>query len=850
LYIKDDIINFMKNAKLKVKIHLGFLFFFAIFFGAALGFLLSETTNIENVEYFQEIDTALPSKIVDVNGELITELTAEEKREIISYDDLPQLLIDALITREDRVFFAHDGFTFKSIMRAVIGVLTRKQLGGGSTLTQQIAGSIYCDRTDMSVKRKIKELWWAVQMERRYSKNEILELYLNKIYLGGGCYGVSAASKYYFGHDATQLTPAEAALLVIQLSSPSKYNPFEHPDTAMERQQYVLEEMTSEGYITKAEAEESFEDYWGKFDFTRTSNSFYMMRDDKAPWFSEYVRRELGNLIYGSDDIYSSGFTVNTTLNLAHQKVAEEVMAKYIEEANRRYKNESSMKTNQAYYTYIPMAELVAELFGIPGLNLGHQRSYMRACSRYVSEANPILDVVTMLSGADAVKPITYKGVALAKEANERTTVEGTMISIDNETGYINALVGGSKYGPDNEYIRATQAPLQPGSTFKAIYYSAAIDSRLYTPATIISDTPVVFVAADGQNYIPQNYGGKWNGNVCVYYALIHSLNVPSIKILDAIGFDAAIDRAIALLGIPEKEVPYRNFEPVYPLGLGSCDVKPIELARAFAIYANGGKIVTPIAIRNVLDKNGDIFDDPEQRIKDEHAAMGEAAQIISPQTAFVMTKMLEMTVHGGGTLANVKNALNYTNSEGRQYSIPSAGKTGTTQNWADAWACGFTPYYTAAFWFGFDRRGQSLGLSITGSSLCGPAWGEFFHEIHADLPVKQFPVPEDGVSQATVCRKSGLLATKDCDEGTATLWFLSGTVPGSYCNIHTNHEVKNVLLERIEHEHLLSGIGYEEEIDDSPLSFDLDETETPAVPTNKKKDEEEEDSFDNFLID
>ena len=840
----------MKKVKISVIVHLSFLFFFAIVFGGLLGFLLSETTNIENIEYFQEIDTALPSKIVDLNGELITELTAEEKREIISYEDLPQLLIDALITREDRVFFAHDGFTFKSIMRAFIGVATHKQLGGGSTLTQQIAGSIYCDRREQSLKRKVKELWWAIQMERRYSKNEILELYLNKIYLGGGYYGVSAASKYYFGHDATQLTPAEAALLVIQLSSPSKYNPFDNPDTAMSRQQYVLDEMVDEGYITRDEATQSFEEYWAKFDYTRTSSSSYLMREDKAPWFSEYVRRELGNLIYGSDDIYSSGFTVNTTVNLAHQKVAEEVMTKSIEEANRRYKIESSMKTNQAYYTYIPMAELVAQLFGIPGLNLGHQRSYARATSRYVKETNPVIDMLAILSGADAVKTVSNRGTQLLKEADQRTTVEGTMVCIENETGYIDALVGGSKYSQDNQYIRATQATLQPGSCFKPLYYSAAIDSRLYTPATIMHDQPTVFTAADGKPYIPQNFGGAFQGNVCVYYALIRSLNIPSIQILDAIGFDAAIERTTTLLGIPENEIAARNFEPVYPLGLGSCDIHPIELARAFAIFANGGKIVTPFAIRNVLDKDGKIFDDPEQRLKDEHAAMGDAAQIISPQTAFIMTKMLEMTVHNGGTLSNQKNALTYKNSEGREYSIPSAGKTGTTQNWADAWTCAYTPYYTASFWYGFDKRGQSLGLSITGASLAGPAWGEFFHAIHADLPVKQFPVPEDGVAQATVCRKSGLLATKDCDEGTATLWFLSGTIPAAHCDIHTNHAVKNIMLERLEEEHIRSGITYEEDFDDSPITFDLDDDPIITPGMNKKGKEEDEDNLDNFLID
>lgn len=292
-------------AKIKKSTHVLIfgLFFCAVLFGAGLGLALAETKHIIDNEQFTEFSTALPTKLLDINGELITELAGEERREIISIKKLPQHMLDALISREDRVFYQHHGFTIKAILRAVIGKLTRRSLGGGSTLTQQIAGTLFCDRTDMSYTRKLKELWWAIQMERRYSKDEILELYLNKIYFGGGTYGINAASKYYFGHGAESITPAEAAILVIQLSNPAFYNPFDYPNRAMSRQEDVLNTMVAAGYITREQADESFNEYWGTFDFTRTGNATTFNHDDKAPWFSEYVRRELGDMIYGTDDI-------------------------------------------------------------------------------------------------------------------------------------------------------------------------------------------------------------------------------------------------------------------------------------------------------------------------------------------------------------------------------------------------------------------------------------------------------------------------------------------------------------------------------------------------------------------
>lgn len=824
-----------KNKKCPVVL-LSILFVFSIIFGIVLGWALSETKNIKNSEYISEFDTALPTKLLDINGEVITEFASDEKREIIAYQDLPQHLVDALITREDRVFFAHNGYNLKAIMRGVVGIITGRSLGGGSTLTQQIAGTLYCDRAEKSISRKIKELWWAIQMERRFSKNEILELYLNKIYFGGGTYGVNAASKYYFGHGATEITPAEASILVIQLSNPAFYNPFDHPNRAMDRQQNVLNAMVSAGYITKEQAQESFENYWANFDYTRTSTSAYMMRDDKAPWFSEYVRRELGNMIYGSDDIYTSGFTVNTTLNLAHQQIAQSVMEKYIDKANVLYKRDHTTKSSMVFGTYIPLTEMLSLLFDIPELKISEQRAEFISNSTYLNELNPVIDIVSLLTGTDKLKVnIVNRATVKAKQAEEKTTVEGTMIALNHENGYIDALVGGSKFDSENQFIRATQAKVQPGSTFKPLYYSAAMDSRKFTPTTLISDTPVVFHTADGKPYIPLNFKGEWEGDVTVYHALTRSMNVPSLKVLDGIGFDAAINRAVALLGITKEELPSRAFVPGYPIGLGVCSVRPIEMARAYAIFANGGKEVTPMAIRTVEDKNGNVILNPELDIRKAQAAKGDKIQVISPATAYVMVRLLEQTVFNGGTLSAQAWHFDYKDEKGKKYTMPAGGKTGTTQNWADAWACGFTPYYAAAFWFGFDKPGQSLGLNITGATLAGFAWGEYFDKVHATLPYKEFNKPLQGIIECTVCSVSGKLLTEDCEDYQTTQVFLEGTQPTEFCNLHSNQSVSTISLLRLEKEFYKSGARLTEKIDTTPLTVNLD-----FLNANYNFDEEE----------
>lgn len=696
-------------------------------------------------------------------------------------------------------------------------------------------------------------------MERRYSKNEILELYMNKIYFGGGTYGVNAASKYYFGHSALYITPAEAAILVIQLSNPAYYNPFEHTNRAKARQQTVLDAMVEEGYLTKEVAEDSFDSYWANFDYTRTGTSAYALREDKAPAFSEYVRRTLNDMIYGADNMYTAGLTINTTLNLSHQKAADEIMKDYIAYANSKYKDDLKKRQNNAFRQYIPMASLLSLMFNLPSLRVSNQRNEVLALKTYREKINPVIDVMSIMLGMDTLKTeIVNRGNALIQQNVEKTTIEGTMVAIENETGYIDALVGGSKYDQANQFIRAMQSKLQPGSTFKPLYYSAAIDSKEFTMTSVISDTPYVFHNEDGTPYILQDFKGVYEGDVQMWYALAHSMNIPSIKVLDKIGFQSAINRASALLGLKQTELQERNLIPVYPIGLGVCSVRPVEMAKAFATFANNGKEVTPIAIRNVLDRNGKVKIDPEKELRTAQKNMGNSIQIITPETAFIMQEMLKKTVESGtlrygadyeSTYTTIRkrkgkgNKFSFKNSNGDSFIMPAAGKTGTTQNWADAWTVGFTPYYTAAFWFGFDRPGQSLGLSITGSTLAGVAWGDYMHEANLGKSYKPFTsrIP-NGIVQMDVCSVSGGLLTPECGNHKISAYYLAGTEPTTPCTRHSYNTGKALALDRLKVERYKAGYNFYFDDDNStPLAMPDLTFLTSSNPVGQQTEEDSE---------
>ncbi|MBU0928780.1 MAG: PBP1A family penicillin-binding protein [Spirochaetes bacterium] len=803
---------------LKVLIVLAVLF--AVVFGVAFGFGIASVRNIVSVENFSNFDPPLPSRLLDSEGRLITEFASNEKREIVSIKDVPPHLVDALVTREDKPFWTHHGFTIKSYARAFIGIITGKNLGGGSTITLQLAGTLYADRKDISFRRKFVELWWALQLERRFSKQEILEMYMNRMIMGPGVYGVEAASKYFFGHSARDVTVAEAAILVIQLSSPTRFNPIRNPNIARERSREVLDNMVELGYVDKDTADDSFAEYWDSYDYTRVANASFYSRDDKAPWFSEYVRRQLEDMLYGSTDLYKDGLTIHTTLNLDYQAVADKYMSRYIAQVNKEYLASSSQRLREAERVYAPMSEMLGLAFNLEGIFFQETKIRGKSMEYYRRSLNPTVDALALMFGLEPLKAATNASYGASKTEMEKNVVEGALVTIDNATGHIKALVGGSKFDQSNQLIRATQAQLMPGSCFKPLYYSAAIDSRRFTPGTLIYDAPVVFYNEDGTPYIPLNYKGEWKGQVLTWYALAKSMNVPAVKVLDGIGFDAAINRAAALLDITSPEQIRVAFPRVYPLALGISPVSPLKMARAFSVFANQGREVTPIAIRSIEDRSGRPLLDPEKDLRAEQKKKGAGIQVVSPQNAYVMTDLLKRVVKEGTLAWPTSSGAAFTgkDKDGKRYTIPAAGKTGTTQNWADAWTVGYTPYMTTAIWFGFDRPGNSLGVSQSGAAIAGIAWANYMVEIHRGLPFKDFVRPQSGLIDVTVCSVSGLLPTEYCNEGTVTLTYYEGTQPKRYCDLHQfkSEQAESTIRNLSEQQSILGGRRI-----DSTLDFD-----------------------------
>jgi len=789
--------NFRRNgifSTLVIRLIAFFTIAIAAVIGVGLGWSLAYTTNIKNEENFIEFAPALPTRIMDINGNLVTEFASDEKRELVSLSELPRHLIHAVLAREDPDFYNHRGFSIRAITRAAVGYVTGNPSGGGSTITQQVSGTLYADRTERTIRRKIRELWWAFQIERRYTKNEILEIYLNYMPMGPGTYGVETTSKHFFGHSARDVSLAEAAVLAVLLSGPTRFNPLNNPNQAMDRQRAVLDKMVELGYADQDEADASFMEYWDSFVWDRPSLSAYLSREDKAPWFSEYVRRELDVLMYGTRDYYRDGYVVHTTLDLRHQEAAERFVAEGLERANREYARSSTRSIVQAERIFLPIIDLLTLYFDLTDIrNTAAGQNEARAMSRYTRTINPIVDMAALIFGIPELKDITGHGFAQLRSITEQNVVEGTLISIENDTGYITAIVGGSKYDESNQLIRATQGSIQPGSAFKPLYYSAAIDSRKFTASTLIYDIPLVFHNEDGTPYIPLNFRGEWKGPVLLYNALAQSMNVPSLKILDVIGFDAAIDRSAALLNITDAAQIRRIFPRVYPLGLGVSSTSPLRMARAYAVFANQGRDVTPIAIRYIEDRNGRTVFDVERDLRQRQRRMGE---VVSPQNAYIMTKIMERVVDEGSLAIGAGWGSKFTfRDENGTYRLPVAGKTGTTQNWSDAWVVGYSPFYTTAVWFGFDRGNNSLGVDLTGATLAGPVWGDYMREIHRGLPRRNFIRPSSGIIDVSVCAKSGLLRNSLCNEGEVTLPFLEGTQPHSYCDIHGGSSSSTIRL-------------------------------------------------------
>ncbi len=791
-----------------------YLTYFAVSFSIiTLSLAVSKTINIQKDKNFGYVNPAVPSRLLDINGKQITQFISDENRELMPLRKMPDNLINTLLIREDIGFFSHRGFSLIGIFRAAFNIVLGRYFSGGSTLTQQLAKLLYTNQARRSILRKLHEIWWAIQLEKKLSKYEILEKYLNKVYFGNGNYGIVAASKFFFGKSVNKINTAESVMMIIQLPNAKLYSPLYNPEFSKKIQRAVLNQVVSNGIVKAEIAEKEFNEYWQNYDWTRMADtSAISSKKDQAPYFSEYIRQKILKYLPDGANIYKDGYSIYSTLDLEAQKYADKVTNDMINKARTMHNLNRSSETIIINSEIVPVVDAISDLLGIKNLRInGRQYKKLRKRKFYEDNIDLIASFGAIL-GIDKIDKATKEYIIKNKLTPKLIAQpEGAMIAIDTTSGAIRAMVGGSGHTKDNEFNRATQAKVQPGSAFKALYFAAAIDLKKITAATMFSDSPVAFLNKNGEVYAPGNYGGKWRGNVLTRQALALSLNIPALRILDRLGFDSAISYSSKLLGITDPKEIEKTFPKVYPLALGVISVSPIQMARAFAILGNSGSEIEPYGIRYIEDRAGRIITNEETSILAKIKNKEHQTQIVSPQAAYIITDMMKSTIQYG-TLANQR----YTNLKNFKSDI--AGKSGTTQNWADGWAIGYSPYITTAFWVGFDKKGYSLGISGTGTGLAGPSWGEFMAEYHKNLPKKVFVKPA-GIISIPVQAETGLLPEEIADEKIINELFISGTQPVEKSKYYENkQEFKNTIEFNI--------YGIDEINNNDEINFDTPEFE------------------------
>ncbi len=761
----------MRKLKKIEKILIYTLLVFSIALGVGLGYLIASFEDTSDIAKLENFKPEIPSKIYDRNGNLISELFTV-KREPVTFDQLPKNLINALIAVEDNQFYKHHGINVKRIFGALIAnIRSGRKSQGASTITMQLARTLFTGR-EKTWSRKLKESWLALKIEKKYSKNEILTLYFNQIYFGHGAYGVEAASQFYFNKHVQDLNLAECAMLAGLPQSPNRLSPIKNPRAARKRQEHVLENMVKLHMVSAKEAYDSFQDFWVNFrlQMRSPSQSVYKITENKAPHFVEYVRQKLEK-IYGAKRIYTDGLKVYTSLDLRQQELAEKYLKEGLEHQNEVYKAIMKRVRENLDKKILDSLDMVTILFNLNNINISKHKNEERILNYLQANIISPLDMLSFLFNAESVNRVIESSYRINKTAGEFQKVEGALIAIEPKTGYITAMVGGSRFSEDNQLNRAVQIRRQVGSGFKPYIYTAAIDTKIFTPASIIMDSPVIFY--DGEKeWIPENYGGIYHGKVRLREALRKSINVVTAKIVDRLGVDTVIKYASKILGITDPKEVKKRFPRVYSIALGVVELSPLEQARGFCTFANNGKRVDPIAILYVLDRNGNLIDNFEEKLRKKQ--MTENMQVLSEQTNFIIVDMLRDVMRPGGT--------GYWAAKNNGFDRPAGGKTGTTQNWKDAWFTGFTPDLVTCVWVGFDRNSISLGRGQAGGVVAAPIWAKFMRDSLKDKPPSWYQRPK-GVYAVKICKKSGLLPTKYCKE-VRTEYFLPGTVPKEYCNI------------------------------------------------------------------
>ncbi len=737
---------------------------------ATVGLFVYLGRDLPQIGSLKDYQPPVITSVYSEDGQKIAEFF-EERRIVVPLEKIPERLKQAFIAAEDARFYRHKGIDFLSIMRAFFKNLEAGTIvQGGSTITQQVTKSFFLS-PERSYERKIKEAILAYRLDKTFSKDEILYLYLNQIYLGHGAYGVAAAAENYFGKTVDQLNLAECAMLAGLPQAPSRYSPFRHPERARQRQIYVLNRMVEEGYITNLEASEAIKT---ELDIKPRRNLYL----EKVPVYTEHIRRYVEKK-YGRKALYTEGLQIYAAVNLEMQKIARRQVVKGLEELDRRqgYRGPLShldveqienfaLELQQELDKKPPSVgdivkavvievddktgKVIVRLGGQHGIikfktmlwarkpdpEVGYWETKVKNPSQVLSKGDVIQVRIKALNDGD--KPWDV-------ELYQTPEAQAALICLEAGTGLVKVMIGGRDF-TSSQFNRAIQSRRQPGSAFKPIIYAAALDKG-YTPATVIVDSPIVLEDKSHDfTWKPRNYGKKFYGPTLLREALARSRNVVTIKILQDIGIDYVIDYA-RKLGI-ESEIN-RDLS----IALGSSGVSLLEIVKAYSVFANQGYLIEPVFVTKILDRNGQILEEmsPERK------------QVIEASTAYIMTSLLEGVVKNG------------TGRRVRALKRPVAGKTGTTNNLHDAWFVGYTPRYITGVWVGFDQE-RSLGKGETGSRAASPIFLGFMQEILKNEPVRVFQVP-DGVVFAKIDAETGLLPIPESKK-TIFECFKEGTVP------------------------------------------------------------------------
>lgn len=748
--------------------------------------------DLPDYEVLAKYEPPVTTRVHASDGALMGEF-ARERRLYLPIQAVPDRVKAAFLSAEDKNFYHHPGIDVTGLGRAVVTNFQnlgsgRRQVGA-STITQQVAKNFLLS-SDQTYERKIKEMILAFRIEQAYSKDRILELYVNEIFFGLGAYGVAGAALTYFDKSVNELTVSEAAYLAALPKGPSNYHPFKHTDRAIERRNWVIDQMVGNGYVSREEGDKAKAEPLG---VSPRRNGTYLFAGE---YFTEEVRREIISR-YGENALYEGGLSVRTTLDPKMQRIARKAMQRGLLKYDTLRGYRGPITTIEMGSDWGAALSEVKGLDDVPewrlavvlesseaGLSIGLQpkRQISGAIVEERETGTVAKDDMTFAmrhvvdgkrqkanSPADVLKPgnvvfVEKKGEGDAYLLRQPPEVAGGLVAMDPHTGRVLAMVGGFSYA-QSEFNRATQAMRQPGSAFKPFVYAAALDNG-YTPASVIMDGPIT-IRSGNTVWSPKNYDGKPGGPSTLRTGIERSRNLMTVRLANDMGMKLVAEYA-ERFGVYDKLLPY------LPMALGSGETTVMRMVSAYSVMANGGRQIKPSFIDRIQDRYGKtVFKHDErgcegcvaEEWKDqaEPELVDNAEQVLDPMTAYQITSMMEGVVLRG--TATTLLELNR----------PIAGKTGTTNDEKDAWFIGYTPNLVVGLYMGFDKP-QPLGKGSTGSGLAAPIFKEFMAEAMKGVPPVEFQVPEN-MQLIAINRKTGMRATEG-EGGTIMEAFKPGTGP------------------------------------------------------------------------